>query len=184
MCDQARQGTYLEIWSCIQAAYFGGYMVSEHGLQAALYAELQALPDVHVIVEPTWIVGGERMKPDLVIVEKEQITDIFELKFKPEGNAPFKRDIQKLLQYGVNEEGYPVRLNPNTGQWEENLPVRNKCCLHFVAVANYNAAAVWPQDLVAGVPELRENLGRLNHWFGRVGGDTDGRREWSIEFGI
>ena len=41
MCDQVRQDTYLKIWSRIEAAYFGGYMVSEHGLQAALYAELQ-----------------------------------------------------------------------------------------------------------------------------------------------
>ena len=180
-----RKQVYLEIWSRIENIYFDGYMANERTLQAALYTELRnTLPDVHVVAEPIWQVDGQEMIPDLVLVEKGQITDIFELKFEPEGDAQFEWDIQKLLQYGVNEEGYPVRLNPNTGQWEENLPVRNKCRLHFVAVADHNAAAVWPQDLVAGVPELQNNRGRLNHWFGRVGGDTDRSREWSIEFGI
>ena len=82
MCDRVR--VYLEIWSRIEKAYFDEYMVSERGLQAALYAEFRkALPGVNVVVEPTWNVGDQKkeMHPDLVIVEKGQITDIFELKF-------------------------------------------------------------------------------------------------------
>ena len=187
-----RKRVYLEIWSCIEEIYFDGYLVYESGLQAALYAELcNTLPGVNILAEPVWEVGDQKkkikMRPDLVIVEKGQITDIFELKFMPHYSLTANDvwwDIQKLLQYGVNEEGYPVRLNPNTGRLEENLPVWNACRLHFVAVANYDAAAVLPQNLMAGVPELQNNPGRLNHWFGRVGGDTDQNREWSIKFSI
>ena len=181
-----RKRVYLEIWSRIENLYFDGYMANEHTLQAALYAELcNTLSDVHVVAEPTWNVGI----PDLVVVEKGQITDIFELKFNPKPRLQdfpvFKKDIQKLLQYGANgNEAYPVRRNINSGEWEENLPVWNACRLHFVAVANYDAAAVKPQNLVAGVPELQANPGILNHWFGRVGGDTDQNREWSIKFSI
>ena len=183
-----RKRVYLEIWSRIENIYFNGYLASERTLQAALYTELRnTLPDVNAVVEPTWNVGNDQMKPDLVIVEKGQITDIFELKFKPKPDdfPVFKEDIQHLLLYGANgNEAYPVRRNINSGEWEENLPVWNGCRLHFVVVANCGAEAVWPQDLRRGVPEAQNNPGRLNHWFGRVGGDTDERREWSIEFGI
>ncbi len=189
MRDRVR--VYREIWSRIENLYFDGYMVSERGLQAALYAEFKILSGVKVIVEPTWEVGV----PDLVIVEKEQITDIFELKFKPHhyvSDYSLRWDIQKLLRYGANpDEKYPVRVRPNTGQWEENLPVRNNCRLHFVAVAEHNAAAVWPaslrqvvRDLKEADSQLGENSRVLSHWFGRIGGDTDENREWSIEFGI
>ena len=185
-----RKQVYLEIWSRIESLYFDRYLAYERTLQAALYAELRnTLPDVHVIAEPVWKVGDQKdeMRPDLVVVEKGQITDIFELKFNPKPeprDSPiFEKDIPKLLQYGAQEESYPVCLDPDTGR-RDKLPVWNACRLHFVAVANYNAAAVWPQDLVAEVPELQNNPGRLNHWFGRVGGETDENREWSIEFGI
>ena len=181
-----RKRVYLEIWSRIENIYFNGYLASERTLQAALYTELRnTLPDVNVVVEPTWNVGI----PDLVIVEKGQITDIFELKFNPKPRPQdfpvFEEDIQHLLLYGANgNEAYPVRRNINSGEWEDELPVWNACRLHFVVVANCQAAAVWPKCLVARVPELQNNPGRLNHWFGRVGGDTDEKREWSIEFGI
>ena len=190
MRDRVR--VYLEIWSRIEDSYFNGYMVSERGLQAALYAELrQTLPGVHVVVEPRWVVwvavGSTIMIPDIVLVEKGQITDIFELKFVPHDCAPFEEDIRRLLLYrAIPYEEYRVHVRPNTGQWaeEEKLPVRNNCRLHFVAVSCHRCKAVWPKDLVAGVPELQNNPGRLNHWFGRVGGDTDENREWSIAFGI
>ena len=189
MCDQVRQDIYLEIWSRIENIYFGGYLFYERGLQAALYAELRnTLPDAHVVVEPVWIVRGRYMRPDLVIVEKGQITDIFELKF---WNVDVAGDIRKLLLYGANNETYRVRLRPNTGgEWEE-LPVQDSCRLHSVVVAWYDNGAVWPTSLRGVVRDLKENdleLGEnprgLSHWFGRIGGDTDENREWSIEVGI
>ena len=182
-----RKQEYRNIWRSIRRGHYeNGFMVSERGLQAALYAEFRKeLSGVYIAVEPTWTnVGGTRRTPDLVIVEEDQITDIFELKFKPDGYARFRRDIQKLLQYGVKEERYPVELDILTGQGGIRWTVRNDCRLHFVAVANCEAVAVWPKCLMAGVPELRKNPGRLNHWFGRIGGDTDENREWSIEFDI
>ena len=189
-----RKETYRKIWSRIEKTYFDGYMFYERGLQAALYEELRkTLPDVNVVVDPVWKVGGQDMRPDLVIVEKGQITDIFELKFWDGKLQNAKKDICKLLLYGANNETYPVRLNPNTTDWAEQLPVQDSCRLHFVVVARPDPQerAVWPQDLREEVrdlkdeePELRNNTRVLSHWFGRIGGNTDESREWSIEFGI
>ena len=185
MRDRVR--IYREIWSRIENLYFDGYMVYERTLQAALYAELRnTLPDVHVIAEPVWKVDGQKnRRPDLVIVERGQITDIFELKFWNADlrNWQVQEDIRKLFLYGTNEERYLVRLNPNTTGWEEKLPVRHDCRLHFVVVAwhdnkNMNNA-VWPASLRRMVralkeetPELKANPRVLSHWFGRLGGDT------------
>ena len=179
-----RKRVYLEIWSRIENLYFDGYMAYERTLQAALYAELRnTLPDVHVVAEPVWEVGDQKDKrrPDLVIVEKGQITDIFELKI---WDPVFQGDVRKLLRYGANNETYPVRWNPNTEQ-EEELPVQDSCRLHFVAVAKYGFNAVWPESVRGCVRALREENPRvLSHWFGRVGGNTAERRKWSIEVGI
>ncbi len=187
-----RKRIYLEIWSRIENLYFDGYLFYERTLQAALYAELRnTLPDVHVIAEPVWKVGDQKdgMRPDLVIVEKGQITDIFELKF---WDPVFQEDVRKLLRYGANNETYRVRLKrPNTGsEWEE-LPVPNSCRLHFVVVAMHGNDALCPKSLRGVVralkeetPALRENPRVLSHWFGRLGGDTDETKKWSIEVGI
>ncbi len=185
MCD--RMEHYRKIWERIRETYYTGYMKVEHGLQAALYAEFRIiLPNVNVVVEPRWYVNGKRRHPDLVIVEEETITDIFELKFKPWGEPKFKKDINRLLEYPDYQE-YPVRLSayedPDTYQ-ERNLPLHQDVRLHFVAVGLHNAPAVQPHRLVEEMPVLQENPGRLNHWFGRVRGDTAENREWSIEFGI
>ena len=209
-----RKRIYLEIWSRIRTSRLDGFMVSERGLQAALYAELFAefrerlQSDVHIVVEPAWEVDGKPRIPDLVLVEEDQITDIFELKFKPDGDPPFEEDIRKLLQYGVKEKEYPVELNRLTDQVKMmyDYPVGNACRLHFVAVANRKAAAVRPSSLrsVVGAlkeenPELKKNPRELNHWFGPFPYEPDKisdpkgyeewqwqewSSEWSIEFGI
>ena len=87
MCDQAeKQRLYKEIWQRVKGVYCKGFCVSERGLQVALYAELrkERASDIHVVVEPIWDTGNREVaKPDLVIVEREKITDIFELKFVP-----------------------------------------------------------------------------------------------------
>lgn len=188
-----REGTYRKIWDDIKRTFFNGFIVSERGLQAALYAEFREIPGVHVVVEPTWKVDGEKKTPDLVIVEKDKITDIFELKFKLKPKSKptptrtevrfFKEDIQKLLQYVVKEKHYRVELDLPTGS-RFSWPVRKDCRLHFVAVAHYNTPAVWPECLVAGVPELQNNPGRLNHWYGRVGDGRGENKKWDIDFGI
>ena len=198
MRDRVR--VYREIWSRIENVYFDGYLFNEGTLQAELYTELRKeLPGVHIVVEPRWKVGNDPKKPDLVIVEKGQITDIFELKIWSTDER-VQKDIEKLLRYGANNETYLVRYNPNTGgEWEE-LPVLDSCRLHSVVVAWYDRErngerernrAVWPEglrnmmrDLKEETPALRENTRVLNHWFGRLGGDTAETRKWSIEVGI
>ena len=63
-----RKRVYLEIWSRIEDSYFDSYMVSEHGLQAALYEEFRkTLPGVHVVVEPTWNVGDQKTRNETLI---------------------------------------------------------------------------------------------------------------------
>ena len=191
-----RKQVYLEIWSRIENLYFNGYMANERTLHAELYRELRnTLPDVHVVAEPAWTVGGDTKYPDLVIVEKGQITDIFELKIWNnclEGKV--MKDIRKLLRYGADET-CRVGVDPNTGQCAEELPVSDSCRLHFVVVANFvqmsGNNSLLPTDLRRAVralkeetPALQENPRVLNHWFGRVGGNTAKNREWSIEFGI
>ena len=77
--------------------------MSEHGLQAVLYEELrkELSSDSHVVVEPTWKIADGKAFPDLVIVEGEKITDIFELKFVPHYDAEWE-DIKKLFCYTEN----------------------------------------------------------------------------------
>ena len=177
MRDPQKEQFYGDIWTLCQARYFEGFIVGERGLQATLYAELQAaLPEAHVVVEPTWEIDRERLIPDLVIVEEEEITDIFEIKFVPYDYANWKDDIKKLLTYVGNPvRSYPVRLDPNTGQSREPLPVRDDCCLHFVVVAQHDAEAVWPLPPL-GLVNPQE---LVNHWFGRTGNDDE---MWDIQF--
>ena len=175
MRDQAeKQMLYKKIWQQVECEYRKGFCVSERGLQAALYAELQKelSSDSHVVVEPTWnMFDGEVARPDLVIVEGEKITDIFELKFVPHGDARWLGDIENLFRYiekiDRRDLRYPARLDPKTGQWEDPLPVQDVCLLHFVVIARHDAEAVWPDNE------------KWNHWFGRTG-TNDG--EWGIEF--
>lgn len=181
MCE--RMEHYRDIWESIRETYYTGYMRVEHGLQAALYAEFRrTLSDVNVVVEPGWRVDGPLQHPDLVIVEGETITDIFELKFLPWGGPQFQRDIEKLLGY-LTRHQYPVRLSaykdPDTYE-DRELPLHQDVRLHFVAVGRHDVTAVQPRRLMEQVQVLQNNPGRLNHWFGRVGGYG----EWSIEFGI
>ena len=165
MCDPARMIAYQESWTQVQQAYAGGFMVSERGLQAVLYSTLQAhlQAGIDIVVEPTWaMVGGEILRPDLVLVEGGEITDIFELKFVPYGYVQWAADIANLHNYVGNPNAqYPVRLDPQTGQWDQYLPVQAGCCLHFVVIANHAAQAVWPP--LPGIHGIK-------YWFGRVGG--------------
>ena len=164
MCDQTeKQRPYKKIWQQVESVYRKGFCVSERGLQAVLHAELRKkLPsDSHVVVEPTWEMDDRRVRPDLVIVEGGEITDIFELKFVPfDFRVEWQEDIKRLFRYIKQIDGqyprYPVRLDPKTGQTgqEDHFPVQDGCCPHFVVVARHDAEAVWPDDLKkeVGVP--------------------------------
>ena len=189
MRDQAeKQRCYKKIWKRVKGVYDEGFCVSEHNLQAVLYAEFrkELSSDSHVVVEPTWERADGNAFPDLVIVEGGKITDIFELKFVPHYDAEWKKDIKKLFSYITKHNERPpqylVRLDPKTGQWKDPLPVQEGCCLHFVAVAqrdSKNSTAVWPEKLKNKVREEGTDNEKWNHWFGRTGTD-DG--EWGIEF--
>ncbi len=176
MGDVTRRETYRRIWTRVKEVYDTGYVVSEAGLQAALYAELRTeFPKDRIVVEPTWERGGN-ISHDLVAVSEEPaITDIFELKFVPQRYPDWQKDIGRLLQYSGNVIAeYPIRLEPSTGTWEGPVRVAKNCRLHFVAVGQHDAEAVYPATIATQVPEVN---GAVNFWYGRVGNG-----EWDIQF--
>ena len=182
MCDQTeKQRPYKKIWQQVESVYRKGFCVSERGLQAVLHAELRKeLPnDSHVVVEPTWnTFDGRVARPDLVIVEGGEITDIFELKFVPRGYSTWRRDIERLFRYIEKRDEqyprYPVCLDPKTGQREDSLPVQDGCLPHFVVVARHDAEAV----CTSSVRALNADNKNLCHWVGCTG---DGNGNWDIE---
>ena len=177
---------YRALWQRVRASYLDGYCVSERGLQALLFSELRgALPNSSVVVEPGWSFDNSRATPDLVVVSHQVITDIFELKFVPQGYANLQRDIRKLPAYGASSEvEHPVRLYPADGTWDLYLPVSEDCRLHFVAVAYHDAAAVWAESLRAEVPELATAARKVSHWYGRIGNFETAVEAWGLEVGI
>ena len=170
---------FREVWDRVCHVYQLEHVVSERGLQAALYAELRdkLSGDVHIVVEPKW--SGMGKMPDLVMCTEKVITDVFELKFVPHYRAPWKEDVEKLLSY-VKKTSHrlPVRLNKETGQWKERLPISPDCRLHFVAVSKRDAEAVWMECLEERFPCLARST-TFHHWYGRIG---NGEAEWDIQF--
>ena len=74
----------------------------------------------------------------------------------------------------------PVKINPATGEWAEDFYIRCDCRLHFVAVSNFDAAAVWPESLKNEAREKADQLHQITHWYGRVGGATAEENEWNV----
>ena len=175
MLSQSRKDHCKKAWSRVKKQYCSGWIVSERGLQAALYSELkkELSTSSHIVVEPTWKTDNKPKKtPDLVIVENDQITDIFELKFVPYDLVKWENDIEKLRLYvGESDAKYSVRLCPKTGKWRSSFPIKDGCRLHFVAISHHDAEAVDPC--------LTKDSPRINHWYGPTG---DSCNKWGISF--
>jgi len=171
-------------WNLVALSYSSGYCVSERGLQAMFYSELSRLLPEKVIVEPTWTIIGKTKVPDLVTVREQEITNIFELKFVPHNYPDLKTDISKLLSYGQStKDQTPVCIHPDTGQWTaENYSISKSCERHFIAVAQYDAAAVHWRSIFEEVPELKNSEVSINHWYGRIGGNKANKDSWGIDF--
>ena len=155
---------YNRVWNRVREIYDAGYCLSERGLQAALYTELKwEFPKTGIVVEPHWNITI----PDVVIVSSDEITDIFELKFVPHSYPKFNADIRKLREYKGLQH---TKLNPVNGRWEEPLPIRSDCRLHFVVVGNSESEAVRHEN----IPD------RLFLWFGRI---SEQGCEWGVRTG-
>lgn len=167
---------YRIVWREIRAVFREGYCVYEADLQAELYRHfLKRLPFCKVVAQRKWenALGGEK-KPDLVVVEEDMITDIFELKIVTQNWAEWQKDADKLKKY-VSTHGpgeYPVRICPETGNWDRTARLHENCLLHFVAVCQHDAEAV-----SSPLEGLRER--KINHWFGPVGAEDC---SWGIDF--
>lgn len=81
---------YWKSWGQVRFEYMCGRIASERNIQAILYCALrECLPEnVHIVIEPTWDVGGNNRSPDMVLVEDGVITDIFDWKFSGMGHSP------------------------------------------------------------------------------------------------
>ena len=112
---------------------------------------------------------GNLSVPDIVIIQSNQVTDIFELKFvlKQKEYPVFENDIKKLLNYSGKK---PVKLDLTSENLnKEALPISADCRLHFVVVGNHNSDAVWPDKISS----------KVFLWFGRVGKGHD-QLDWGI----
>lgn len=158
------ESRFASVWGHVETIYQSGYCLYEGGLQAALYKELsREFPDWGIVVEPRW----KNRIPDIVIVNGNEIIDIFELKFVPHWYPAFAKDIKKLLGYYGEQ---PVKLDPRTASCGNSLPIRADCRLHFVAVGRSDSKAVWPEHI----------NDRVCLWYGRIGENC---REWGIARG-
>lgn len=175
---------YQCVWRQVANQFQTGDIVSERGLQAALYARLvTSFPLKAVIVEPYWQCNGQPVIPDMIVVEDNRITEIFEIKFVPHGYPVFEPDLRKLCSYGRSpEEKYYSKLDPDTGRWKTSLPVDTHCARHLVAVGREDAAAVWPESIGAALEQHTVHTIPVNHWFGRVGQAVE--KGWDIDFDI
>lgn len=146
-------------------------------MQAALYRILSsAMQDARVIVEPGWDENNAlRYRPDIVIVQGDTITDIFELKFVPHHFPRFKEDIHKLKTYLDGSRSadmtYYCNLDSQTGRWCKRKPQpcpNQESDLHFVVIAQHDAAAVWGASIIRELKNF-DAPASLHHRYGRIG---------------
>ena len=183
-----KQERFKAVWEDVEAKYKGGYCVSERALQAYLFARLEAMfPKKKVVVEPCWIRADHRCTPDIVMLAESEchITDIFELKFTPHEFADFESDVLKLLGYtALESEAYSAKIDPGTGKWQSaGYSLSENCELHFAVIANWDAGAVWPDEIKKAAGTLRSKYA-LNHWYGRVAGPIPEKDAWGIKFDV
>ncbi len=181
------------VWQDVQTQYEAGYIPNEATLQACLFADLRVgfpffrhhkFPRNHIVANPTVYPDRENdrdriLKPDLMVVnEAGEITDMFELKFVPEGYVEWKGDIDKWIPY-LKTLRCQVETDPESGQftgkWHKSA---ERCSLHFVAVAQPDAEALCTETIrnyingrIPGYP--------FYHWKGPSGPIAD--RQWTIE---
>ncbi len=150
---------FRRVWARVRETYESGYMVYERGLQAALYEALRReFSERRVVAEPHWGEVENQQVPDLVMVSRNEISDIFELKFSPHWSlriGSIEHDMRKLLEYNGEK---PVTLDPSTGQFDQYLQIRADCRRHCVVVTKENSRAVQPEYIPDGIIL----------WYGRV----------------
>ena len=181
---KGRQEIYRQVWREVRDIYREGHCMTERGLQSALYMQLRNGLErcCSVVVEPKWERNNWEAKPDLVIVENECITDIFEIKWAPNHRLQrWRPDIQKLREYVRRDAapGYQVSIDPTTGTGDNGrnvhyLRLHQECQLHFVGVSRDDDPA--GRDVL---PEL-DQCPAIHLWRGPVG---PGEPPWCIKFG-
>lgn len=161
-------------WKRVQCTYNTGAIASERGLQAALYAELRGMPDSKVICEPGWEIDGGRQVPDMAIVTGDAITHVFELKYVPHFYPQYKPDLSKLYEYARHATAeYDVLMLPATGHWDKRVPLAPDCALHFVAISQWDAAAVHPPSIAEYFDNSKWPANPFYLWTGAVGGERE-----------
>ena len=147
---------YRKVWRNVRRIYEMGYCVYERGLQAAMYKELSdQFPEKNIVVEPRWKQSKVKYIPDLIIASRDEIIDIFEIKFVPWGYPVYEEDEKKLLNY--KGEHY-VKLDPNSGDSCAPLPIIENCRLHLVIVGKSDSSAFQPNKI----------SNKIILWYGKI----------------
>ena len=132
-----------EIWeNNIKDTYEKGEICTEHHLQAELYYQIknsQKLKEYRIWVEPTLDTEDNeirkklKIKPDLILTFNNTIQAIIELKFKPDGEVHYTKDIEKFKYFSQkNKPKVAIRTNEQTGRWDSNKPFQYSHDVLFV----------------------------------------------------
>lgn len=176
--------TYQKIWDRVHEVCARGYMYSENGLQCALFREFtREFPNIDMSVVPYCAKGPECQgrHPDLVVVDRSKITDIFELKYHPGGGSfDYQEDINRLIAYVSEDQVCHVAFNLELGETvEPPIPVPSSCRLHFVVVAQPASPALDTNEILRILEQnpYRPLRNDLYLWKGRSGENPD----WEVE---
>ncbi len=174
---------YEEIWDAVREEYESTFIVTERGLQCALYkAWLEKFPEVKIAIEPNW----QGMIPDMVFIEQDdyQIIGLAELKYEPHWyptRQKWQRDIDKLASYPNGKNRFfAATIDTITGQYGPAVHrVSVECDLHFAIVAQYDAEALSEPAIRDYIKQTHGNLGHdLYLWIGRSGPAEE--RRWTV----
>lgn len=103
----------LTAWSSIVDTEYAKQRVnSERSLQAALWARLSdSLPDFQrMFIEPRFSItsDGKRCVPDIVVCSRRRIIAVIEIKYRPRGDAAYRKDVRSLDALARNGESLSV----------------------------------------------------------------------------
>lgn len=103
-----------------------GLIPNERHLQAELYHELRLRlsNSYNIWVEPVIYLkefGLYRVRPDLIITEKENIIAIIELKYLLHNEPDYNSDIEKLLKFELITN-YEIEISLGSAIWKKDEP--------------------------------------------------------------
>jgi hypothetical protein len=130
-------------------------LISERHLQAEIYKHLSISlriidKDFSILVEPRLFIKVGRSNkttiPDLVVIFREQIIGVIELKFTPNSYAAWESDFKKLISFAKEVPKLNLKstkaLVKDSLEGTENLEIPNHCLCCFAVITKDNSMAL------------------------------------------